>query len=225
MRRKKGLILGPSLTFASKAQATKHFSEMLSRYAPGDLVTPEDSEELALLLLLHTDADEKIGAGVSSFMVMRPDARLKGQCFGINRVDGTKTHFSYRHCITPFSQRGDVLRAARAAVANTVHVFKTKAFESGEPVLCALSGVPLTWDTAQVDHADPLFVEIVEKWRGPRAWEEIDVLDGPDVFGAHLADAEKQSFCEFHDKVATLRILEDKVNQADKRWTQNPWWR
>lgn len=216
MKRPTGVILGSALAFPSKAKARKHFSDMLARYDVGDTVQPQDAMELGLLLLRHESADEKIGVGVDSFMVVRPDG-YEGKCFGLRRVDGTATHFSYLHCLAPYTKKTTVMRAAREAVEDTIHSVRAKAFDSGKPVVCEVSGVPVTWDTAHVDHASPTFAEIVDRWRGNRTWDEIEVVEGLDVFGDRFAERERRSFRSFHDAVATLRIVAAKVNCGQLR--------
>ncbi len=51
-------------SFGTRAEATSFFSEMLSRYEPGDRVTGKDAVDLEALFTLHPQYQEKVGGGL-----------------------------------------------------------------------------------------------------------------------------------------------------------------
>jgi hypothetical protein len=85
--------------FAKKNDAMRFFRAMLNRYRPGERVNEDDARDLAALLKHHTEYQEKVGAGIAHFGVMKN--LYFTQSFEIVRLDGSRDDFSYKHCITP----------------------------------------------------------------------------------------------------------------------------
>ena len=83
-------------SFATRAEATSFFSEMLSRYEPGDRVAEKDAVDLGALLKLHPEYEGKIAGGLDHFAVMMTQHT---PCFCIVRSDGTTVDFSFGKCI------------------------------------------------------------------------------------------------------------------------------
>lgn len=101
MARGKPVIL-ETISFDTQSQARAFFQEILNRYIPGEIVSPEDSTHLAELFKRHPNYPTKIGPGINYFEVM-PE-KFSSQCFCAVLKDGTKEGFSYRKCVT---QKGD----------------------------------------------------------------------------------------------------------------------
>lgn len=91
-----------TISFDNQSRSHAFFKEMLNRYVPGEIVSPEDSIHLAELFKRHPCYPTKIGSGVNYFEVM-PE-KFGSQCFCAVLQDGTKEGFSYRKCVT---QRDD----------------------------------------------------------------------------------------------------------------------
>src|SRR4051812_28234047 len=87
--------------FSKKGDATAFFREMLRKYAVGRRVSEDDAPHLLSLLKHHSDYLEKVGVGISHFIVMQ--AEYGTQCFCIVRIDGSTEGFSYPHCIKNYS--------------------------------------------------------------------------------------------------------------------------
>lgn len=87
-----------SMSFDNQSQAHAFFKEMLNRYVPGEIVTPEDSIHLLGLFKRHPSYPEKVGPGVNYFEVMPAD--YGSQCFCAVLMDGSKEGFSYKKCVT-----------------------------------------------------------------------------------------------------------------------------
>lgn len=211
--------IGTGLVFTTKAAAKAHFSTMLRSHAVGDELSVVEAAQLAGLIERHPSRDEKVGAGIAAFTVMREE-RYGGQCFGVRRVDGTCAHFSFYECITASSHRAKVLSAARAAVDDDVADFRARVFGGNRNavVSCAVTGVEISWDGAHVDHAPPTFLELVDSWRGTRAWDDIPVADNGDTrVGSDLLPADRESFLLHHRRHARLRMVSIKANLSDLR--------
>jgi hypothetical protein len=57
----------PTRSFTTRAEAISFFSEMLSRYVPGDRVNDKDTLDLKPLFELHPQYAEKIQGGLDHF--------------------------------------------------------------------------------------------------------------------------------------------------------------
>ena len=85
--------------FEKAGDATVFFRKMLNSYRVGEQVNATDGEELHALLKRHDEVNEKVGAGVSHFVVEGAPEPYSGKCFWIVRTDGSKVDFSYSHCL------------------------------------------------------------------------------------------------------------------------------
>jgi hypothetical protein len=87
--------------FAKVGEATIFFSEMLGRYQPGDIVSAVDAADLSYLLARHSEVDEKVGEGISYFVVDHAPDPYPGKCFWVIQKEGTKIDFAIKHCLLP----------------------------------------------------------------------------------------------------------------------------
>lgn len=85
------------MQFARKGDAEEYLKSMLYKYELGDRVSADDAKILTILLERHSEAEEKIGGGVSHFSVRSADFGTR--CFWLNRTDGTTEKFSARSCL------------------------------------------------------------------------------------------------------------------------------
>ena len=97
MARGKSVVLD-SISFDNQSQAHAFFQEILQRYVPGEIVSPEDSIHLTGLFKRHPSYPEKVGPGVNYFEI-KP-AEFGSQCFCAVLMDGSKEGFSYKKCVT-----------------------------------------------------------------------------------------------------------------------------
>lgn len=97
MARGKPVILS-SISFQNQSSALKFFQEVLRRYVPGEVVSPEDTIHVAELFKRHPNYLAKVGPGVQYFLVV-PE-KFASQCFCAVLKDGTKEGFSYKKCVT-----------------------------------------------------------------------------------------------------------------------------
>ena len=85
--------------FEKAGDATAFFRQILNSYRVGEQVNDTDSTELYALLKRHDEVDEKMGSGISHFVVERAPEPHPGKCFWIVRTDGSKIDFSFPHCL------------------------------------------------------------------------------------------------------------------------------
>jgi hypothetical protein len=155
------------LRFASKGDASDHFRAILYRYAIGERIPEPDATELEWLLERHSEATEKIGAGVDYFSVR---AALYGtRCFEVVRTDGSKTDFSFRNCVdgrAPGAQ-AQVFDALRAAVTGDIldkkRAWFTANADAEGKVTCALTGTRVSFEESH-----PIMPRRARSVRSPR---------------------------------------------------------
>jgi hypothetical protein len=210
--------------FPSKKDADTAIGKILWSYKPGMLggrrVNEEHQAILRDLIHLHPEAAEKIGAGIDHFEV-RPNAEgdRAGQGFWIVRTDGSGCFFSYRKCIdgksSPPAAKFRV--ACRQAILSHITEEKNRFFAEAESPTCAITGQPITYETADVDHAPPYtFARIVA---GFIALHDINaddtaLVDDSNVAMPTLADpVMRDRFVQFHNNHAKLRVISIRANQ------------
>lgn len=185
--------------------------QIIATTADGEIVTGEVAEFLAWLLGRHPRAAAKIGCGVAGFTVRRTGLRTR--CFFVVRLDGTSTDFSFRSCISAPAPVTRVRAAMRRAVADQIIEFKHRAVTTG-PLVCAITGVPLTWDRAHVDHAPPVFAALADEWAGLMGgYPAIQLMLPADgQAGRALSEPDAASWADFHQEHASLRIVSRLAN-------------
>lgn len=217
--------LGNFRVFKTKTDAQRHFSAMLKRYKPGQIVAdPMDHADLLGLLRRHPEAESKIGCGIARFLVDSAAGDYGGfgaVCFWLERVDGTMTDWSYRTALAGEHRkpRERISLACRAAVKDQV-VSALRAAEDGHGYRCAISEDICPIGTVQVDHAPPWpFWRIVEAFTEQEGGIDAlaarlrPTLDG--VGGEFFTDeAVARRFADFHARVAVLRVVSTELNAA-----------
>jgi hypothetical protein len=206
------------MQFKTKIEEKAYFRQMLNRYEPGQRVNPNDYRDLLELLQKHSECKQKTGCGIVDFSVMI--APQGSKCFQIIRSDSSKTDFSYLHCIR--GRAKDIKQQVHAAFRQVIHKdiqnFKNKAFDNYYlTATCAVTGELLSRNEAHVDHAVPVTFEyIVNNFIDDFNLEYKDIeiaADEDNQTFTHIVDkALAEKFREYHNKIAVLRIVKDKVN-------------
>lgn len=90
-------------TFPTQKSAVAKIRNVLYSYDRGERLVGDDYTLIRNLLDLHSDAEGKIGVGVSHIEVDRSPNRIaawnKKLCFYVCRIDGTSEDFSFHHCL------------------------------------------------------------------------------------------------------------------------------
>lgn len=202
------------LTFTTKEALAAHVQAILRSYSAGARVNDEDAAFLADLLLRHPSADEKIGVGIAAFYVMNVAYGSKG--FILERLDGTRTDWSYRQCIRPFTYASKVKHALRVAVADQVLAAKRITFPDHEVVTtCPITGQAMTYHDAHVDHIPPdTFAALVERFLDTYQviLDDVVILPAPSGISWVLADDWAAVWSAFHQQHARLRVISAHAN-------------
>lgn len=207
--------------FENKDLAELHFSNMLSRYRPGDVVEQADSAQLMSLVMRHYDSQAKIGCGVAGFAVI--GNRYGGKCFVVVRRDDSSVDFSIGKCIkgVPNSPFQNVAKAFRHLIDDYMVATRRRIMiDMGDDlgfVPCAITGRKLAWQDAHLDHAHPkTFEKIVEAFLLERqlAPEDIKLRQSSDVMiGKEVADKDiAADFFKYHAAEAVLRLIAKEEN-------------
>lgn len=145
--------------FTSKEAVRRFASEMRARYGVGVTISkPADIAFLQDLIQGHVERVSKIGVGVKRYFVnYAPDH--PGDCFWIERVDGSDTDFGVLACLQDI---GRVNRLAlRMAIRGDLDKFKIEALAScGETFASGFSGREFPVAEAVADHVTT-FEEII----------------------------------------------------------------
>lgn len=221
MSRAKPVNLG-HLNFPNQKEAKAYFKDLLNRYKPISTLNEMDSTDVMALLSGHTNAKEKIGTGIAYISVDSDD--LGGQCFHINREDGSKENFSYIKCIS--GQQSQFTRfsiACRRSIDDELYEFKKTCFSAEKmnakyQIQCPVTKSWITWDQAHVDHKAPMtFSVIVSTFI---QMENIDLdniaFDSTSNYGNEFTDETIGTrFATWHRKNATLRVIQANANLSN----------
>ena len=134
---------------------------MLHRYSVGDKVNAEDGILLAQLLQRHPEAEDKIGAGVDYFYIIRNPYR-PNNAFCIQRKDDTSTEFSFYSCIkgTKPTAENYFYRACAYSVSEYLTEEKNRLLETMPT--CPLTGQRLTKENSEYRHTSPPLKDLIK---------------------------------------------------------------
>ncbi len=207
--------VGP-LSFATKGEASEYFRAILYRYKIGQRIPDSDATKLDWLLERHSEAADKIGAGVDHFGVR--NAIYGTRCFEVVRVDGTATDFSFKNCVdgkAPSAQ-AQVLDALRAAVTPDILDKKRAWFAAhgdvGGKVACSTTGAMVSFEESHADHAPPrpfgtLAVAFLRA-RGITPSLDLVTPSSDNQYQPRLADPQlEKDWVSFHHDMAVIRVV------------------
>ena len=123
-RKSKPLELGGKY-FQSKKELQEYVQSLLAN--GHRVLAKEEASVIQDLLLLHPNANEKIGTGLKYIEVSLSPQKTHN-CFFVVREDGSREDFSYKHCVSECSQERLIekrrLSAYREAVQDQIINFR-----------------------------------------------------------------------------------------------------
>lgn len=209
--------------FHTQKEASAFYSATLNRYRDGQDVTGDDYDMLYALLERHPEAEREIGCGVKR--LYRDRTAWPQSCFWIERIDDSKTWFSYITAVTAKKRSlfQEFCEACRNAVDEDMRMtkrlfFKQYGNEKGK-VPCDITGDYISLSESHLDHKKPLtFQVIVITFINAN---EIQIVPemlsmSPDLnFQTSFADLElRDRFRRYHHITAQLRIIEAERNHS-----------
>ncbi|MBX3208412.1 MAG: DCL family protein [Labilithrix sp.] len=167
------------------------------------------------LLERHPERDIKVGCGVARVYIGGND--FGKRCFWIERIDGSRTDFSFISCISPPSHESEVRTAMRRHIDSQIIAFRDHAFSEGVAVACAITGQLVANEDAHIDHRPPnTFHTLVDRFLASESREIRTVAveptrDGVTAWG--LADLELAArWSAFHAQYCDLQVVTKRAN-------------
>lgn len=203
--------------FNSKKSIIEHVRENIYRkYSDYELLIDEHLYFMLGLLRYHPWSDQKIGVGVQSMWV-QPNENYATKCFWLERIDGTKTDFSFHQCVSLPSPLRDFKAACRRAIAPSIINLKQKYFSGINECSCPLLGITMTMSTSHVDHMSPntfekILNDFIKEFNiDVEAVPLVEHNDGK--IGNCFDDVNfEKEWVDFHDRRAKLRVISIKAN-------------
>lgn len=203
--------------FPSKKALENNVRTMIGAYQIGQIVQGHHAVFLLALFRRHPHADIKIGPGINRITVA---AGLYGtKCFHIYRNDGTDTDISWRECLTATPHLQKIKAAFRHLIEPQILSFK-QARQQKNTFFCDISGEPLSFTQAHVDHTPPqTFRQLLDDFCA----ETHTTLDDlqlrneskDNTFIDELADTRlAREWQIYHGRNATLRLLSIESHKA-----------
>jgi Protein of unknown function (DUF3223) len=214
MARKQPMELGGKY-FPSKGELQAYIQSILA--TGNKILVGEEAAVVEDLLLLHPNAEEKIGSGVQHIEVGISPQKTHN-CFYVVRTDGSKEHFSYDPCLRQYNMEQLTKRrresAYREAVADQIMKFR----QSKQPhSCCEICG---SKQNLHVDH--------IVRFENLVAAFEQGKTDIPDEF--ENADrtvcnkrflkrdrSYREAWQQYHKERASLRLLCQRCNLTRRR--------
>lgn len=182
----------------------------------------KDLSFITALLHTHKAADQKIGCGIKKIYVRR-EPIFNGRHFTVLRTDGTEIEFSFLKCLSANGMKTNrvpehlqnVKRALRTAITDDVYKFKIERFKEKGLIQCPYTKEYLDFYDSHVDHKYPnTFDKLVFDWLYKNKLKVSDIkVTGETIL--NLVDEKLlDSFVQFHNKKAKLRIISAEANRS-----------
>lgn len=197
----------------NKKERKELMQSMKNRYSTGQILSNVDSYNAKLIFQYHPRINEICkNNDLSNVIIIKGD-----ECFIIQRTDNTWDYISYYTAIYGTSKWKYIQRAARNAVRNSIIEFRDKIFTNKNYCKCPLTGEYVSKDNCHIDHYEPKFKDIVEKWMYERSYNENDIIIQDNPFGGvQFQYSTSIDFVNFHDQIAQLRITSQEGNLKRK---------
>lgn len=206
----KEYIVG-GIVFTTKIDLEAYVKNILNS-APIGRLNPADEAFIADLLTNHPSAETKIGTGVQSIRV--GSNGFSGRAFFVTRTDNTEVDFSYKQCIRPFTYATKVKFAFRKAISDQVIAVKRTVFPDRYAVIhCPITGDPMTYTDAHVDHEPPnTFAALLQAYLEERGLTYDDIPLVECGIGKALPGDIAADWAFWHAQRARLRVISGYAN-------------
>lgn len=222
---RKPLVYG-KFVFTTKKEVKEKFKSILNAYDIEETLNKEDHELLYELIQHHENAVQKIGVGISHFKVIRNKDIYTNRCFGLVRIDGTETDFSYIKCIDKPSYLYSFSQVARRSIEPEIIQFRKDFFKTNKKPLCEILQTPLKDDaTSHVDHIPPFtFENLVQLFIEEYAIDLHTAISPSEdnSFGRKFSEVEiEKKWMNFHNEKARLRVISQRANLSNVKIEAN----
>jgi len=200
----------------TKVDTKKIVQRILNSNPIGKWLNEEETKIINDLLKYHKEYESKKGMGIIGFKIQKNYYNKRG--FILHRTNGSSTDFSYLKCLQPQTLNSKIKSACRTAITEDILNFKREAFKNSPTLICPLSKEILTFNSCDVDHFNPTFIEIFNEWIKAKKVSKQDINSTEDNSVRTLftnKDLEK-SFREFHNSKCNLRIISPAIHRNIK---------
>jgi hypothetical protein len=203
--------------FPTKAAAETFIRELLSKWKGQPFISGDDAQFVQSLLALHPRQHLIIDCGLKHIKVQEID---KGYLrFLAVRVDSSIRDFSWRNCLSPKSQRSQVMSICRSVVDPQIIAFRNDFWRNRKTADCPVTSEPMTIRDSDVDHAPPnTFAVLVEQWlRVVRSDFELIEIEYRSGYEERYMFAERWlegDWSEYHMQLAELRVVSRTANRS-----------
>lgn len=197
----------------NKRELLEKSREILYRNKIDEIINEEDSIFLKYILDGHSNCEQKIGVGIKHFTT--GTNFYKNKCFYLVRTDGTKTDFSFIHCINKKPKHHDLKRACRDAIIPFTKKVRDDYFWNNEVFICPILNIEVGINETHVDHAPPnTFIVIFNEWLKTIQPDKIKLKGFADnqTRVEFADDIEKIKWIDYHNYRANLRLTSAKGN-------------
>jgi len=201
---------------------------ILHKYKLYETLNNLDFKYILTLINNHPRAKEKIGIGISAIKII--PSRFKKPQFQIIRKDNSTTDFSYLKCLNSniykTSHLLNVKKACREAISKDMLLFKQEQFKDYQQIICPITNKSISFYDSHVDHTPPnTFESIFNNWLSLTLKSNNNNIEDLKLIGYNDNEDFKNfkdksisnSFREYHNKVAKLRILSIEANLKQKK--------
>lgn len=203
--------------FPTKASAETFIRELLSKWKGQPFIDGDDARFVESLLALHPRQHLIIHCGLKHIKVQEIE---KGYLrFLAVRIDSSIRDFSWRNCISPKSQRSQVMSICRSVVEPQIINFRNDFWRNHKTADCPITGEPMTIRDSDVDHAPPnTFAVLVDKWlaviRSDFELIEIEYRSGYEERSMFAERWLEGDWSEYHMRLAELRVVSRTANRS-----------
>lgn len=221
MGKRQPFIIGGSL-FSTKEALRIDIRRRIALYEDREPFSAEDEQFFLDLLTHHPRATIKMGCGVMGFFVARNPVYTNTQCLYLVRTDGSTTDWSWTECLQPTPHRHKIRHACRVLLEPQMFGLKQIFFGGmGEVVPCPITGHPMTFTTAHVDHIPPLtfeklFTDFVQQEHLDLASVLLSSEGLDNSYQDTLADTGLATrWLAYHNAFAQLRVISARANLSE----------
>lgn len=217
------------MQFSSQAEAKQFYKEILAKYSNKESKIPmklneKDFKCVLNLFKLHPSQKEKIQElnGIENVASIHVEmGKHNKYTFWLYGKNEKRVNFSYGKCISgEFNDFPKFQKACRCTVEPQTQKVKKDFFaQHGKNAKCEATQESIVWGTAEVDHHEPCFVEIVENFIAEKNLSDLSAIKYEKTeYGFEFQDKGlAASFASFHEKHAKLRVVDIKFNRGRKR--------
>jgi hypothetical protein len=209
------LIEIQKIIFKTKKELTEYIRHRISTYNIQEKLNFEDFRFFSELFRLHPRYTNKSGSsGIKHIYVDTNKYGNKG--LFIIRNDHSTTDISWTECVTQTKKLQEIKLACRSSVSNQIITFITNYKKSHSVYRSAYSDKIISSDQLEVDHFNPTFDVLFNKWYE----ENKNILDfsinyADNVQGTFFSNIHTESsFSLYHFKYANLRIVSKEENRG-----------